>query len=377
MTGRFGAAVSEHPNAAYATGEVVGQVLDQVGAEPEFAIAFVTSGRTADLSDVCEAVGAALRPGKLLAVTSSGVVGNDREVEAVPAISLWAGRVEGPTCLRVIAERTGDGAWRFPGAPASSTTGTLILLADPFSFPVEAFLEDLAVESPDLVVVGGLAAGSSMPGGNRLVLDGEAHASGAVGVLCPPGSIDSVVSQGCAPVGDPFTVTRVEGERLLDLGGRPAVDRLRELVAGADEAQHEVMQRGLHLGVVVDEHQLDFRRGDFLIRGVMGIDAHTGSITVGARLSVGQTVQFQVRDARTAHEDLRARFDERAAASALLFTCNGRGPRLFDGPHHDASLIHEALGRAPLAGMACAGEIGPIGPRAHVHGFTASVALFR
>ena len=377
MTGRFGAAISEHPKAAFATGEVVGQVLDQVGAEPELAIAFVTSGRTAELADVCDAIQAALRPGRLLAVTSSVVVGNDREVEDVPAISLWAGRVADATGLRVTAERSGDGAWRFPGAPPASTAGTLILLADPFSFPVEDFLADLALSSPALAVVGGLAAGSAVPGGNRLVLDGESHASGAVGVLCPPGSIDCVVSQGCAPVGDPFTVTRVEGQRLVELGGRPALDRLRELVAGADEAQHEVMQRGLHVGVVADEHQLDFRRGDFLVRGLMGIDAPTGSITVGARLTVGQTVQFQVRDATTAHEDLRARFDGRAAASALLFTCNGRGPRLFDEPNHDASLIHEALGRAPVGGMACAGEIGPVGPRNHVHGFTASAALFR
>lgn len=374
MTGRFGAAVSEHPLVTHATGEVVGQVLDAVGEAPELAMVFVTPPYVGVIEDICAAVRATLAPGVLVGATGVSVIGNQREVEEVAAVSLWAGRIEGTRPVRLDALRSPDG-WSIAGFPEVDA-GTLVLLADPFSFPVDGLLQHLEQTVPDLAVVGGLASASPTAGGNRLVLDGEIHRTGAVGALLPPRVARTLVSQGCRPIGEPFTVTGVDHNLITTLAGRPAIERLQELVAAADEHTTSLIQQGLHIGIVVNEQKLDFRRGDFLIRGVMGVDRETGAVAVGDRVQVGQTVQFQVRDAATADEDLRELLQGKAAAGALLFTCNGRGSHLFDEPDHDAALIHEALRGAPLAGMFCAGEVGPVGDRNHVHGYTASVVMF-
>jgi small ligand-binding sensory domain FIST len=374
MSRRFAAAVSEHPLLTHAAGEVIGQVMDEVGAAPDLAVLFATSRTIGALDDVCDAVRSTLAPTTFLACTAVSIIGNGREVEEVPAISLFAGRTDGLQSVRLEAQRSGDG-WAISGFPAGRPEGTLILMADPFTFPVDGLLQQLAVLAPDLAVVGGLASASSVPGGNRLYLDDAMSTTGAVGVIVPPGAAHTLVSQGCRPVGDPFIVTEAENNLLLGLGGRPAVERLQAMVADADDITRDLIQQGLHVGIVVNEQQLDFRRGDFLIRGVVGIDADRGAVAVGDTVELGQTVQFQVRDADTADEDLRELLAGRSAAGAMVFTCNGRGSHLFDVPDHDAALIHETL-QAPVAGMFCAGEFGPIGARNHMHGFTASMVLF-
>lgn len=374
MTGRFGAAVSEHPLLTHATGEVIGQVLDQVGEAPDIAILFATGPTTGALEDVCDAVRSTLAPTTFLACTAVSVIGNQREVENVPAISLWAGRLDGATPVRLIADRQSDG-WAISGFPPGIERGTLVLLADPFSFPVDGLLHHLRQVAPDLVVVGGLASAAGAPAGNRVALNGEFASDGAVGIIVPEGAARTIVSQGCRPLGDPFTVTRVEHNLIAELGGRPALQRLEEIIGNADEGTRALAQRGLHIGIVVNERAVEFRRGDFLIRAVVGVDRDTGAVAVGDHVQLGQTVQFQVRDATSADEDLSKLLEGKSAASALVFTCNGRGTQMFAEPDHDAALIHEAL-QAPIAGMFCAGEIGPIGSRNYMHGFTASVVLF-
>lgn len=372
----FAAAVSEHPSIGHATGEVLGQVLDAVGPEPDLAAVFVTAPIAAALDEIVDAIGAVLAPRLLFGSSAVSVIGNAREVEERPAIALWAAKVPDATPVRLDAARALDG-WEVAGIPADLHDGTLVVLADPFSFPLEGLLPRLGVVAPELTVIGGLASAARAPGGNRLVLDGRIHLDGAVAVHLPPGAVDAVVSQGCRPVGEPFIVTAAEGNVVLGLGGRPAVERIGELLTDGDDEVRGLVRQGLHLGVVVDERRLDFRRGDFLVRAVLGIDRGRGGVAAGAAVAVGQTVQFQVRDARTASEDLRMALEGRSARGALLFTCNGRGSQLFDVPDHDASTAHELLGAPAVAGMFCAGEIGPVGPGNHLHGFTASLALFR
>jgi small ligand-binding sensory domain FIST len=193
-------------------------------------------------------------------------------------------------------------------------------------------------------------------------------------VLLPSGLGElTVVSQGCRPVGEPYIVTASSENLIEGLGMRSPLDRLQELVAGADDAERSLLASGLHIGVVVDETASEFRRGDFLVRGIVGADQESGAVRIGDRAPVGTTVQFHVRDADTATEDLDQLLAVVDADAALLFTCNGRGQRLFGEPHHDASRVTEAVGRGPVAGMFCAGEIGPVGGQNHVHGFTASV----
>jgi small ligand-binding sensory domain FIST len=186
-----------------------------------------------------------------------------------------------------------------------------------------------------------------------------------------------LVSQGCRPIGRAFTVTRAEGNVIHELGGRAPLERLQELVEASSPRDRELLGRGLHVGRVIDEYITDPERGDFLVRGVLGLDPQTGALAVGEAIEVGQTIQFHVRDAETADEDLRTLLDgaNGTAAGALLFTCNGRGTRMFSVPNHDAALVSERLGGAPLAGFNCAGEIGPVGGKNFLHGFTASIAL--
>jgi small ligand-binding sensory domain FIST len=253
---------------------------------------------------------------------------------------------------------------------------TLLLLADPFTFPLDAFLRRLDDDRPGLRIVGGVASASMRPGGNRIVLDGDVRESGAVGVFLDGVDVRPVVSQGCRPIGQPFVVTRAQQNLIEELGGLAALERLRELAEGLDDNDRELVRNGLHLGVVVDEHQPSFGRGDFLIRNIVGADRANGALAVADQVSVGQTVQFQVRDATAADEDLRLLLADAQAAAALVFTCNGRGQHLFGVPHHDAGVVAELLGPIPAAGAFCAGEIGPIGGRNFLHGFTASLALF-
>jgi small ligand-binding sensory domain FIST len=426
----FAAALSEHPEATHAIGEVIGQVTERLGGRrPDLAVLFATPPHLDAFAQMCATVRTLLDPACLLGATAVAVLGGPREVEAQPAVSLWAASGIGPvTPVRLetlttssgtmisgfppldppadapadpsadlpddlLADLPADGddaleavlagaatdaaAGRQPGSPASARQRVLLLLPDPFTFPADAFLAHLAERHPEVTALGGLASAAGRPGGNQLVLDDGVHRDGAVGALLPPGvAVTTVVSQGCRPIGRPFTVTRAEGQMLQELAGQPALQRLQEIVGELSPADRQLLSAGVHLGRVIDEHKVDFARGDFLIRAVMGAEQATGALAVGDEVEVGATVQFQVRDAASADEDLRALLSGHRADGALVFTCNGRGVGLFGDPDHDAALVSELVGTAALGGMFCAGEVGPVGGRNFLHGYTASVALF-
>ncbi|MGH9182422.1 MAG: FIST signal transduction protein [Acidimicrobiales bacterium] len=377
----FTAALSQHPLPTHAVGEVVGQVLDRLGEGPDLAVLFVGATHTGAMEDIAAAVRDALRPRALVGCSASTVVGGRREVEGGPAVALWAGRLGMGRPLRLTADVAAEpmGFRGFPpAAEVPDDAAAVLLLADPFTFPADRFLDHLRDRvGVDLAVVGGLASAARGAGGNRLVRDGTVYADGAVGVVLGGVDLETVVSQGCRPVGDPMVVTSSEQQIIFELAGRPALERLQQLVAGLDPADLQRAQQGLHLGRVIDERKPTFGRGDFLIRNVLVADRETGAVAVGDRIEVGATVQFQVRDASSADEDLRQLLGPCAADGALVFTCNGRGTNLFDVPDHDAEVVSGALREAPLAGMSCAGEIGPVGGQNFLHGFTASVVLFR
>lgn len=377
----FASAISEHPVTAHAVGEVTGQVLDQLPGPPALALLFVTAPHAGALEDAAGVVRTLLTPGVLLGCAAESVAGTGREVERRSGVSLWAGspgRCEG---VALDARRSGDG-WDFDGWGSDLDEvepGALLLVGDPFSFPAESFLTWLERRHPGLRTVGGMASAAHGPGGNRLVLDRQIRTEGAVGVVIgADAGLSTVVSQGCRPIGHPLVVTRAEGNVVFELAGRPALERLIQL-ADRELTPREVEvvnSGGLHLGRVVDEHRERFDRGDFLVRNVLGADRSSGAIAVGDEIPVGTTVQFHLRDAATADEDLRAMLKSRTGEAALLFTCNGRGTRLFGEADHDASVIAEEVGPVPLAGFAAAGELGPLGTKNFLHGFTASITLF-
>ena len=376
----YAAALSAHPVPSQAVGEVVGQLLDSVGVEPDLLVLFASVSHTGAMEDIVRAVEELLRPRVFVGCTASTVVGGDRELEDSPALSLWAARGVLASAHRLDAQPR-DGGIAISGFPHASDlldeAKAILVLADPFTFPVEHLLTGLREQSGvSLPVIGGMASAGRAPGGNRLVVDGAVLSSGAVAVLLGGAGVEAVVSQGCRPIGEPMTVTRGEGNLVHELAGQPALDRVQAVLRSLTPDEIELARNGLHLGRVVDESKVTYERGDFIVRNVLGADPRVGAVAVGDDVQVGSTVQLQVRDAATADEDLRALLRGRSASGALVFTCNGRGTHLFGAPDHDASVITDALG-APLAGMSCAGEIGPVGNRSFVHGFTASIALFR
>ncbi|MDP9403056.1 MAG: FIST C-terminal domain-containing protein [Actinomycetota bacterium] len=362
-----------------AVGEVAGQLLESLGPAPDLAVLFVTPPHVGALEDAAAAVADILRPATIVGCAAVSVVARGREVEEQPAVSVWAARFGEVEPVRVEARRAPAG-FELPGLPPELPfePRALLLLADPFSFPIDALYADVASRYPGLPVVGGNASAAHGPGGNRLVLDRHVHTAGAVGAFLGPGvEVETVVSQGCRPVGRPYVVTRSNGNVVEELGGETALARLLQMTGTEmSEEDVELINRGLHLGRVINESKLDFERGDFLVHNVLGADQATGAIAVNDVIEVGTTVQFHVRDAATADEDLRHLLAGRQADGALLFTCNGRGMRLFGAPDHDAGVLDERVG-VPVGGFFAAGEFGPIGGRNFVHGFTASIALFK
>jgi len=377
----FAAAMSEHPLTAYAVGEVTGSVLEQIGERPDLAVVFVTPPHAGALEDALRTVHEVLHPLVVLGCAAESVLGPHREVEEEAAVTLFAGHTGPLVPLALDAVPGGPDAgmvlhgWpdELPFEPEA-----LLLVGDPYSFPAEAFLDWARERHPGLRVVGGMASAARGPGGNRMALGLQVRTAGAVGVLLGPGTeVGTLVSQGCRPFGHPLVVTKASHNIVYELAGRPA---LEQLVAQAHQAltEDEVVlleSGGVHVGRVIDEHKEHFGRGDFLVRAVVGADRSSGAIAVGDTMEVGTTVQFHLRDARSADEDLHALLTTRRAEAALVFTCNGRGTRLFGRPHHDVRVIAEHLGTIPMAGFFAAGELGPVGGRNFLHGFTASVAL--
>jgi len=378
---RFASALSQHPIAANAVGEAAGEILEHLDGEGcDLAVCFASTHHVGAFEDIGPALRNILEPGVLVGGTAVAVAGGPHEIEENPALTVFAARLDGatltPVTLRV--QETPDGAALTGWPSLDRSPASLLLFADPFTFPVDAFLQRVNRDLAGLQIIGGLASAAGSPGGNRLVLDDRVVDEGAVGVFVDGGGIEvrTLVSQGCRPIGRPYVVTRGEQNLIEELGGKPAIERLQELAGAASEEERELLRRGLHVGLVVDEHKADFSRGDFLVRNLLGADESSGALAVGEEVSVGQTVQFHVRDAGAADEDLREMLTGVDAEAALLFTCNGRGRHLFTVPDHDAGMVENLLGPIPLAGAFCAGEIGPVGGRNFLHGFTASLALF-
>lgn len=364
---RAAAASSEHPLAAHAVGEVAGRVVEELDGPVDLAVVFAEAGHTGAIEDVVGALHEILRPGVLIGTTACGVLAQDREVEDSSALVVWAASGIDARPLRIDPGATEPlGGW-----PANQP---VVLLADPFTLDASALVERMDVDAPSLH--GGFASAAQGPNGNRLLLDSTVHHDGAIGVGLGEVEVATIVSQGCRPIGEPFTVTGVDRNVITELGSRPPLERLRDLVAAASAADRELLATGLQIGVVIDERRTDFGTGDFLIRGILGADQSRGAIAIGAVVPVGTTLQFHVRDADSASRDLRRRLDGISGSSALAFTCNGRGVRLFGRPHHDAAMVHGLTGSVATAGMFCAGELGPVNGRNHVHGFTTSALVF-
>ena len=383
---RVGAGLSTRRSGLAAADAALGAALEPLaGAIPDLAFLFVAPQFEDELAAIVESANASLGGGVLLGCVAGGVIGATREVEDAPAVAAWAATLPGVTVrpfLMTYSEEEEHAV--FDGleeVPTTAPDSVLLMLADPFTFPAHLLLDHLNEHAPGLPIVGGMASGGLTAGRTRLILDDEIHTQGAVGaILEGAAGASAVVSQGCRPVGETFAITRAERNVVFELGGEPAVKRVEELYATATPRDQLLMRRGLHVGQAASELKAELGRGDFVIRNLVGVDRDAGSIAISDMAEIGQTIQFQVRDADSAREDLRQILEiERLSpvAGALLFSCNGRGKGLFGEANHDVGALRSALGDIPVAGFFAAGELGPVSGRNFVHGFTASMLLFR
>ena len=387
----FAAAVSTAPITSEAVDAVCRSALAQIGGPPDLALLFFSPHHLEATELLAASAQQQLGARCLLGCVGESIIGNDREVEDAPAVSLWLGRWSAGvelTPFQLTLEETSDGytllGWPDSLEEADPGRSALLLLGDPYTFPVDVFLEEMNESHRGLRVMGGMASGTQSPGQCRLIVGDRSVNQGAVGVLLQGDlGLRCIVSQGCKPIGRHMVVTRAHENVIAELGGKTPLVQLQELWKELPPDDQQLMRRGgLHVGRVINEYQGEFRRGDFLIRNVLGLDQDSGALAITDRMRVGQTVQFHVRDAASADEDLRAllRHDlgahAKRPAAALVFSCNGRGTRLFPEPDHDARAVRAEAGELPLAGFFAQGELGPVGGQNFIHGFTASVALF-
>lgn len=364
-------------------------VREQLGERPvHLALLFFSEHFVDRIEDIAHRLHESLAPGAMIGVSGEGVVHNDREYEQSPAIVLWTAHLPGANITSFHLAQ--DDIARFDEGRQlvehlnvdPNRAADFLLLGDPFTFDVIRTLELLNEAYPECVALGGLASAGQSAGDNRLVFDGFTLRAGVCGVaLSGAVRLDAVVSQGCRPIGQHYVITRSQKNVIFELGGRKPYEVVGEMLQACSVREREMMQqRGLLVGRVINEYQARFERGDFLVRQPLGFDADTGAMALNDLVRVGQTVQFHVRDADSASEDLsqllaNATCDD--VIAALLFSCNGRGQRLFPDRHHDAHALAAACPGVPVAGFFAAGEIGPVQGANFLHGHTASIGLLR
>jgi small ligand-binding sensory domain FIST len=382
-----GSGFSPAPAVGVAAADAAGEALAGLrGAPCDVALVFVSGDLVTETSEALRVVHRVLEPGDVVGTTAGGILAGGQEHEQGDGVAVWAislgeeGRAE---VFELHATEVEEGI-ALSGLPAVEigVTSAVVLLADVSRLPLEATLQAFEEHLPGVPVVGGVP--SLVPPDGRALLHGTGQSSAAaVGIRFEGVEVLPLVSQGARPIGPELTVTAGEGAVIRELAGRPAIDVLRDTVDSLGDEDREQIRHGLLLGLVVQPGQPEYGTGDFIVRGLAGADPETGAVVVGAPVTVGQVARLHVRDPQTATRDLedalalrRAAAGSAEIAGALAFTCNGRGREMFGHDHHDADAIQRELGPLPLVGMISAGEIGPVGGRPFVHGFTATVAVF-
>lgn len=382
---KFGDGLATGTDLGEAAGAAVEQALAHLDGPPDLMFVFVSG----DDPDDVERAGAQAMERAPDAVTlgcsASGVIGAGKGVEGSAAVSIWAATLPDARVapFRLETLRTQDRLVVTGMSELQPDDRVAVLLADPYTFPVDAFVDQSTAAFDGLPLIGGLAGGAGGGESIRLFLDGTVLSGGAVGVLLGGAlNVSTVVSQGCRPVGPPMAVTACQDNIIAELAGTPALTKLEQILAELDEGERTLAEGGLEIGFAMNEYADEHDRGDFLVRGLIGVDSRRAALAVGDVARVGQTVRFQVRDEATADEELGRLLrtfpvdDLGPAQGALLFSCNGRGSDMFASADHDVLAVRGGLGTDRVAGFFASGEIGPVAGRNHVHSFTACVLAF-
>jgi len=387
----FSSALTQEDDGSKAIEELASKVNKELnGRTCDLAILFISeSYRDYQPEDLLQNFRQLVQPTLLIACNSSGVIGEKNEVEMQPAMSAMAMHLPGVSFrpftlsgleLNSIREGT-DLIKALDIYPTDQPN--FICLADPLSCDVNKLLQLFNDGYQKCPVIGGLASGVVAGVENWLSLDGDIYTDGAVGIaLVGDIHFDIIVSQGCRPIGEPYTITKADENIVYELAGKSAVKALNEVLMQLRVEDQILAQHSLFVGIVRDEQRVNFKRGDFLVRNILGADVKRGALAIGEVLEAGQTLQFQLRDARTSDEELKyllkkIRHFQRHAnhEGALLVSCCGRGRGLYGEPNHDVRTIQSMRGPIPLAGFFANGEFGPIDNKNYIHGYTSSLAI--
>lgn len=385
----WASSISDLPDLEHAVGAALEDATHSLSGSADLAIVFV-SGHGAGLQRVPFAIRERLPNVLVLGCSAGGVVGGGIELEGRAAVAITLASLPGVELLPFHFDPALgdlDAAALLRMTPAIAPASTLITLADPFTVDGPALVRSLDEAFPSSTKIGGLASGARAPSPHALFLGDATHATGAVGVALAGVAVDTIVAQGCRPVGDAMFVTRHRGQLILELNGKPAADVVRSLFEGLSLEDQELFGHSLFVGIgfggIGTSDKREYQQGDFLIRNIGGVQRETGGIVAGATFHDYDVVQFHLRDARASGDDLEAmlaRYRAEAtgqASGALLFSCMGRGAGLYGQPNHDSDAFHRAVPGVPLGGFFGNGEIGPVRGRTHLHGYTSCFAIFR
>ena len=386
---RFHCAVSGSDSAYDAVEEVIADAQKATGGKVDAVFAFLTGSHRDDAEEILERLWLELDPQALVGCSAEGVIGGEIEIEREPGIAVLAASL--PDVRIHPFHIAGRAEWRHilsdedqlrDRVGIGEHTRAVIAFGDPFSTPIDEFMRALDEHASGIPLVGGMASSARQPGRNVLLRNDQTLAEGLVGLsLSGPIRVETVVSQGCRPIGAPMVVTKSHDNVIEQLGGKPTMTILQQVVQDLPDEDRDLLRHGLLVGRAISEYRERFGRGDFLVRNVVDVDQESGAVAIADYIKTGQTVQFHVRDAKTADEDLRLMLENQKAqdpaAGGLLFSCNGRGANLFGQPCHDIGVARRLMPATPVAGFFAAGELGPVGGKNFIHGHTASLALFR
>jgi len=389
---RFTSGISDAVNAREAVEVACQQVLEQLGGAPcHLAHVFASTIYRAAWPSLLDYLSAQLKPHVLIGCSGSGIIGGGKELEWVPAISVVAAHLPDVRLFPFVVTpdelelSSPGGFWVDKIGASPDAHPVFVVFVDPQTSNPMKLLEGLNATYRTRPMIGGLVSGGNEPGEHFLFMQRQVYHEGAVGVAMT-GNImmDTIISQGCRPIGRPFVVTKAEENVIWQLGGQQALAVLHHVLFGLSPEDRELAQRGsVFLGLAMNEMRPAFGSGDFLIRNIVGIDPEQGAIAIADHIQVGQTVQFQLRDPSTSRQELRRLLAQVAhghggpPVGGLLFNCTGRGKSLYGLSHQDVKTIQMVNGKLPIGGFFCNGEIGPVGGTNFLHGYTASLGLFR
>lgn len=353
-------------------------------------LVFMTPRYFAQARQILEIIQVHARVPLLAGCSSQSLVSGAEEIEENAGLALGLYHLPGAELKAFhftqenLDEANGPAYWHHETGLTSESANGFLAFGDPFNLDCDSWLRAWNEAYAPLPVLGGLASGDFAARQTQLYLNGTVFDEGVVALSIGGGvKLASVISQGCTPIGETWTITKADQNFIYEIANRPAYSVLADTFSALPPEEQKKSQGNLFIGLVVNEYLDEFRRGDFLIRNLIGADPNSGAIAVGALPRAGQTIQFQRRDAAAANEDMLAllnqaheQLKDATVYGGCLCCCNGRGLHLFGYPSHDAGMIQRRLGPLALTGFFCNGEIGPVGDRNFLHGYTASLALF-